>query len=162
MKNLHRFASTQAITHSQWNGINNINMDNTKTLSLWVQITLMTRCSWYNIMWWSLSVTKDSTSHWPCFCRWVMVFNATFNNISVISWRSVLLAEETRVSGENHRPFASHWQTLSHNVVSSTPRLSGIQTHNVSNDRHYQCYKGNITLVYKFKWETFKCYFEIN
>ena len=28
---------------------------------------------------------------------WVMVFNATFNNISVISWRSVLLVEETRV-----------------------------------------------------------------
>ena len=25
-----------------------------------------------------------------------MVFNATFNNISVISWRSVLLVEETR------------------------------------------------------------------
>jgi hypothetical protein len=25
----------------------------------------------------------------------VMVFNATFNNISVISWRSVLLVEET-------------------------------------------------------------------
>jgi hypothetical protein len=47
-----------------------------------------------------------------------MVFKATFNNISVISWRSVLLVEETR---ENHRPVASHWQTLSHNVVSSTP-----------------------------------------
>jgi len=28
---------------------------------------------------------------------WLMVFNATFNNISVISWRSVLLMEETRV-----------------------------------------------------------------
>jgi membrane-associated HD superfamily phosphohydrolase len=28
-----------------------------------------------------------------------MVFNATFNNISVISWRSVLLVEETRVPG---------------------------------------------------------------
>ena len=26
---------------------------------------------------------------------WVMVFNATLNNISVISWRSVLLVEET-------------------------------------------------------------------
>jgi hypothetical protein len=26
---------------------------------------------------------------------WIMVFNATFNNISVISWRSVLLVEET-------------------------------------------------------------------
>jgi len=55
---------------------------------------------------------------------WVMVFNATFNNISVISWRSALLVEETGVFGENHRPVASHWQTLSQNVVSSTPRLS--------------------------------------
>jgi hypothetical protein len=31
------------------------------------------------------------------------VFNATFNNISVISWQSVLLVEETGVSGEKHR-----------------------------------------------------------
>jgi hypothetical protein len=30
----------------------------------------------------------------------VMVFNATFNNISVISWRSVLLVEETSVWGK--------------------------------------------------------------
>jgi len=52
----------------------------------------------------------------------VMVFNATFNNISAISWRSVLLVEETRIPGENHRPATSHWQSLSHNVVSSTPR----------------------------------------
>ena len=33
-----------------------------------------------------------------------MVFNATFNNISVISWWSVLLVEEIGVSGENHAP----------------------------------------------------------
>jgi len=39
---------------------------------------------------------------------WFMVFNATFNNISVISWRSVLLVEETGVPGETHRPVASH------------------------------------------------------
>ena len=51
-----------------------------------------------------------------------MVVNATFNNISVISWRSVLLVDETGVSGENHRSVASHWQILSHNVVLSTPR----------------------------------------
>jgi hypothetical protein len=38
----------------------------------------------------------------------VMMFNATFNNISVISWRSVLLVEETGVPEENHRPAASH------------------------------------------------------
>ena len=30
-----------------------------------------------------------------------MVFNATFNNISVISWQSVLLVEETEVPGKN-------------------------------------------------------------
>ena len=42
-----------------------------------------------------------------------MVFYTIFINISVISWQSV---EETGVPGENH------WQTLSHNVVSSAPR----------------------------------------
>ena len=53
---------------------------------------------------------------------WFMELNATFNNISAISWRSVLLMVETGVPGENHRPVAIHWQTLSHNVVLSTPR----------------------------------------
>jgi len=32
----------------------------------------------------------------------VMVFNATFNDISVISWGSVLLVKETGVSRVNH------------------------------------------------------------
>jgi len=68
--------------------------------------------------------------------RQVMLFNATFNNISAISWRSVLLVEETRVPREKHRPAASHRQTLSHNVVMSTRRISGIRTHNVSCYRH--------------------------
>jgi hypothetical protein len=35
---------------------------------------------------------------------WFMVFNATFNNISVISQGSVLLVEETVVHRENHLP----------------------------------------------------------
>jgi hypothetical protein len=38
----------------------------------------------------------------------VMVFNATFINISVISWLSILLVEETEEPGENHRPATSH------------------------------------------------------
>jgi len=50
-----------------------------------------------------------------------MLLNTTFNNISVISWLSVLLVEETGVIGEKHRPVTSHWQTFSHHVVSSTP-----------------------------------------
>jgi hypothetical protein len=67
-----------------------------------------------------------------------MVFNATYNNISVILWQSVLLVEETRVPEENHgQPAASHWQTLSHDVVSSTPRPSGVRTHNFSGDWHW-------------------------
>jgi len=41
-----------------------------------------------------------------------------------------------RRTGENHRPVTSYLQTLSHNVVSSTSRLSGIRTHNFSGDRH--------------------------
>jgi hypothetical protein len=60
---------------------------------------------------WTITITKDVTD-----VR-VMVFNATFNNISVITWQSVLLVEETGVPGENHRPITSHWQTLSYNVV---------------------------------------------
>jgi hypothetical protein len=38
----------------------------------------------------------------------VMVLNATLNNISVISWQSVLLVEETGVLGENHQLAANH------------------------------------------------------
>ena len=40
------------------------------------------------------------------FC--LMVFNDTFNNISILLWRSVLLVQETGGPGENHRPVASH------------------------------------------------------
>ena len=66
----------------------------------------------------------------------VIVFNTIFNNISVISWRSVLLVEEAGIPGENHGPAARHWQILSHDIVSSTPRYERIQTHNFSGDKH--------------------------
>jgi hypothetical protein len=45
------------------------------------------------------------------YFEWVgvgMVFNATFNNISVISWQTVLSVEKTGEPGENHRTTASH------------------------------------------------------
>jgi hypothetical protein len=66
-----------------------------------------------------------------------MVFNATFNNVSAILWRSLLLVEETGVLEENNQPAPSHWQTLSDIVVSSTPRLSRIRTHNDSGDNNW-------------------------
>ena len=44
-------------------------------------------------------------------------------------WRSVLLVEETGVPRENHRPVASHWETLSHNIVTSTPHHERVYIH---------------------------------
>jgi hypothetical protein len=59
-------------------------------------------------------------------------------NMAFISWQSVLLlVEETGVPGKNNRPIASRCQTLSHNLVSGTPRLSGIWTHCISGHRHW-------------------------
>ena len=56
-----------------------------------------------------------SNNTWTSTCKGrVMVYNAAFNNISV------LLVEETSVTWENHQPASSHWQSLSHNVVLST------------------------------------------
>jgi hypothetical protein len=40
---------------------------------------------------------------------WFLMFNVTFSNISAISWQPVLVVEEDRVPGENHRPWASNW-----------------------------------------------------
>jgi hypothetical protein len=59
-----------------------------------------------------------------------------------------MLVEETRVPRESHRPVTSHWQTLSHNVVPSTPCLCGIRTHNVSGDSHWIGEK----TIYYVKW----------
>ena len=63
----------------------------------------------------------------------VMVFNATFNNVSVTSWWSVLLVEETGVPGENHRPVASHDKLLSPNV---SLKMSEIRIHNFNGCSH--------------------------
>ena len=57
----------------------------------------------------------------------VMMFNATFNNISVISWRSLVLEMETGIPGEKHRPVATHRQTLEHNGVSKSQQLKNYE-----------------------------------
>jgi len=73
-----------------------------------------------------MSIHKSGNGRYqykPITYIWFMVFNATFiYRGSQFYWT----VEETRVPGENHRPVASHWQTSSHNVVSSTPARVGL------------------------------------
>jgi hypothetical protein len=81
---------------------------------------------------------------------WFMVvFNTAFNNISVISWRSVLLLEETGVPGENHRPAESHCQTLSHNVVSRNIMV-------LYKIRHGLWHKQDVILFFPFSIDIYK------
>jgi hypothetical protein len=53
----------------------------------------------------TVSLKKDTTN---IILIMVMVFNATFNNISTKLWQSVLLVEETNVPRENLQPATSH------------------------------------------------------
>ena len=74
---------------------------------------------------------SDTITHLNLWTTWirVMVFNATFNYILVISWQSVLLVEKiTNLLQVTDK-------LLSHNGVSSISRLSRIQTHNFGGDQ---------------------------
>jgi uncharacterized Zn-finger protein len=69
--------------------------------------------------------------------QWKKIISATSHPVKIrefsplsglITWAggsTILSSFNIEVPWEKHRPTASHWQTLSHNAVSSTPRLSG-------------------------------------
>ena len=78
---------TNIWTYMLWVHINNYS----------VYIRNVNTCS-YTIVWYRKILTFFSCLVWVRF----MIFNATFINISVISWPSVLLVEKTSVPGGHH------------------------------------------------------------
>ena len=71
-----------------------------------------------------------------------MVFNATFNTISALSWWSVLLVEETGVYQEKATDLSHVTDKPSYHImlygvhVYTSPFMNGVRNHNFSGEKH--------------------------
>ena len=93
-----------SLTIFEYMNLNRLYLKRTHQTSI-VIISLMIMCCINRCVWWGVV--------------YGMVFNVTYNNMSVISWRSILFGGGNRSTRINHRPVASYWQSVLHNVVSS-------------------------------------------
>ena len=104
-------------------------LKNSTGIGIWAEIYIATERKYKILLIWFGKFCL-STGHLPplltscCSLRaaartdWFIVFNATFSNISAISWRPVLVVEEAGVPRENHWPWAKQLVTLSLVAVS--------------------------------------------
>ena len=67
----------------------------------------------------------------------LMVFNTTFNNISVISWWSVLVVEESGVPEKTTELQLTHFMLYAVMLYRVHLAISQIRTHNASGDMHW-------------------------
>jgi hypothetical protein len=86
----------------------------------WYSYLAWTQSYWLVGLWCLMSLSTILHTNLGGF----MVFKATLKQYFSNIVRSVLLVEETGVPGENYRPAANNWSTLSHNIVSGTTRLT--------------------------------------
>ena len=98
---------------------------------------------------------------WMFLCLFVSWVNATFNNISVISWQFYCAGP-----GENHRLVASHWQTLSHMLYISPWSRFELTSVVIGTDCIGSCKPNDHTITattvptYLIEWSISYCCFE--
>jgi len=103
--------------------------------------------------------------------RWVVYgFNVTFNNISTISWRSVLPVEEIGVPGENHRAVAikSLTKLITQCYIEYTSPWAGFELTTsvvIGTDCIGSCKSNYHTITFttppKYKWELTKVKYHV-